>query len=231
MTPQLFVIKVRLEINKLHSSDQDYIPDWQIVMAANKAQNQWLRRQIHGGNIYQEGDESSKMRVDDLQPLLTTATLKGRNHDLYFESAALPANYYWSKRVVPKVTSGECKNIPLVSMHVEEANTSVYLNDWAFSPSFQWRHCFHTFAGNRVKVYTNNNFSVDKIDLVYYRKPAQFDIAGYIHESEIQSSNVPMEFKDDVVEVILNETVAILAGEIESPNPQAIAKQETEQDN
>ena len=68
-------IKIEERLNKLSSSDYDNIECWQIIEAFNKAQIEWVRRQLHGGNIYKEGDEMSKRRVDDLQILLNELTL------------------------------------------------------------------------------------------------------------------------------------------------------------
>jgi hypothetical protein len=52
-------IKVKQRLNKLDSQDYDNIQCWQIVEAFNKAQVEWVRRQLHGTNAFKEGDESS----------------------------------------------------------------------------------------------------------------------------------------------------------------------------
>ena len=70
-------IKFKQRLNKLASNDYDNIECWQIVEAFNKAQVEWCRRQLHGNNMYKEGDEASKRRVDDLQPLLESVVLTG----------------------------------------------------------------------------------------------------------------------------------------------------------
>ena len=59
-------------LNKLASNDYDNIECWQIIEAFNKAQIEWCRRQLHGNNMYKEGDEMHlRRRIDDLQLLLT----------------------------------------------------------------------------------------------------------------------------------------------------------------
>ena len=63
-------IKLKQRLNKLDSNDYDNIECWQFIEAFNKAQIEWCRRNLHGGNMYKEGDELSKKRIDDLQPLL-----------------------------------------------------------------------------------------------------------------------------------------------------------------
>ena len=63
-------LKIRERLNKLASNDYDNIECWQVVEAFNKVQIEWTRRQLRGSNIFQDGDEQSRRRVDDLQRLL-----------------------------------------------------------------------------------------------------------------------------------------------------------------
>ena len=64
-------LKIKQRLNKLDSQDYDNIQCWQMVEAFNKAQMEWVRRQVQGVNITKTGDEQTKVRIDDLQKLLT----------------------------------------------------------------------------------------------------------------------------------------------------------------
>ncbi|BCV01353.1 MAG: hypothetical protein CM15mV42_0290 [uncultured marine virus] len=76
-------LKLKQRLNKLDSQDYDNIEPWQMVEAFNKAQLEWCRRNLHGGNVYKEGDEASKRRIDDLQVLFNRAALNWlRNSNL-----------------------------------------------------------------------------------------------------------------------------------------------------
>ena len=70
-------LKLKQRLNKLASFDYDNLECWQIVEAFNKAQLAWVRRQLHGTNTRNEGDEASKRRVDDLEVLLVHEKLVG----------------------------------------------------------------------------------------------------------------------------------------------------------
>ena len=107
MNNQTLQIKLKQRLNKLASNDYDNIECWQIVEAFNKAQVEWIRRQLHGNNMYREGDEMSKRRVDDLQILLTETNLPGTQSDKFFESSSIPTNYMEYKRITAYATS-EC---------------------------------------------------------------------------------------------------------------------------
>ena len=56
-------LKIKQRLNKLASNDYDNIECWQIVEAFNKAQLDWCRRNLHGLNVLQEGDEESTRRI------------------------------------------------------------------------------------------------------------------------------------------------------------------------
>lgn len=64
-------LKIQQRLNKLASQDYDNIECWQIVEAFNKAQIEWVRRQIMGRNLGQAGAEQTVRKIDDLQNLLT----------------------------------------------------------------------------------------------------------------------------------------------------------------
>lgn len=230
MTPQLVVIKTRLRLNKLHSQDYDNVEDWKVMEAVNKAQLEVMRKLVHGTNLHQEGDEQSRVRIDDLQQFLLELPLGGVSKDRYFQSDALPSNYLWFKKIVPQVEKGTCQKVPLESTLIEEANVPIYLGDWNLSPSFEWRQTFHTLIGNTLRVYTNGDFEVENIKLTYYRAPQKVDIAGYTHEDATSSSNQDLEFKDDVAEIILDAAVSILAADTEYLSAAQITTQRATQD-
>ena len=77
MLNSTITVKVKQRLNKLDSNDYDNIETWQVSEAFNKAQVEWVRRQLHGNNIFKEGDEFSKRRIDDLQVLLRELPLAG----------------------------------------------------------------------------------------------------------------------------------------------------------
>jgi hypothetical protein len=85
-------IKLKQRLNKIDSQDYDNIQSWEISEAFNKAQIEWVRRQLAGTNMRQEGDEMSKRRIDDLEILLKRERLFGVDVNYngtfgYFESS------------------------------------------------------------------------------------------------------------------------------------------------
>lgn len=231
MKASLVFIKIKERLNKIDSADYDNIECWQAREAFNKAQLEWVRRQVHGKNDTQEGDEETRQRVDDLQILLTPEKLNVRQNELFFEAKDLPNNYLYIKRVTPKVNREKCKNKPIKSTLREEANVDEYLQDWSLQPSFEFEETFHTLINNTVRVYANKEFDVEEINLIYYRYPREIDFGTCQQLDGTSGQEIDPEFKDDIVELIIDDAVSIIAGDIESPNALQIAKQRSENNN
>ena len=95
MNNATILLKIQQRLNKLASSDYDNIEPWQIVEAFNKGQVAWCRRNLHGLNVKQTGDEQSKRRIDDLQVILTEVDITLVKEDLYYTTnTGLPDNYF-----------------------------------------------------------------------------------------------------------------------------------------
>ena len=101
----------------------------------------------------------------------------------------------------------------------EEGNLNQLLRDKAKKPSFDWAETFATLIDNKIHVYTNNEFEISDASLTYYRQPRQIQLQGCVDPYTNQESaiNIESEFKDDIIELIIDETVSVLAGDIESP--------------
>ena len=80
---------------------------------------------------------------------------------------------------------------------------------------------------------TNNEFEITKADLTYYRQPIKIQIQGCIDPyTNLESLvEVQSEFKDDIIEIIIDEAVSILAGDIESPVQYPRGSQTAERNN
>lgn len=68
---------------------------------------------------------------------------------------------------------------------------------------------------------------------MYYRKPIFIEIANCVNPySGVTSANdVNPEFKDDIVELLIDESVSILAADIESISQYQRTQQEVEKNN
>ena len=232
MTNNVITVKIKQRLNKLDSQDYDNIECWQVVESFNKAQVEWVRRQLHGINPVKEGDEQSTRRKDDLQALLVTDQLSLANKEYYFRGN-IPKNYLQWKRVDVFAKKDCCDKRRMTVYLAEEGNLNQLLRDKAKQPNFEWAETFATLKGNAVNIYTNGEFEIQNADLIYYRQPVKIQIQGCVdpYTGEASTNEVECEFKDDIIEVIIDEAVAILAGDIESINQFSRGTQTAERNN
>lgn len=219
MLNSAILLKVKLRLNKLASNDYDNIEDWVVLEAFNKAQVDWCRRNLHGLNITKEGDEQSTRRIDDFQKLLTTYKLNLVMKDKYQE-ASLPDNYLHWKRVSANATSDCCtKPAPMVIYLAEHANVDILLTDSNKKPDFLWGESFATLSGGKIQLYHNNEFEfVKPALLLYYKQPNRISISGVddIYKGNVSTLDEESELKEDLIELIIDETVKILSSDIEA---------------
>ena len=233
MNNQTLQIKLKQRLNKLASNDYDNIECWQVVEAFNKAQVEWVRRQLHGNNMFREGDEMSKRRIDDLQILLEETNLPGVQLDNFFESTAIPANYMEFKRISAFATSECCPEPRSMTVYLaEEANVDLLMRDPLKRPDYEWGETYCTWIGNDVRVY-RRDFNITDVNLTYYRQPTLIEIAGCQNPYDGTTTVVDVEadFKDDIMELLLDETAAVIAGDIENFNQYTTNQQDAERNN
>lgn len=231
MDTNLTRLKLKQRLNKLSSSDFTNLECWQEAELINKAQIGFTRRNLHGGNQYHEGDEQSITRVDDFQILLKDKDLALAKKDLFFETTEIPEDYLKFKRVTILAYTHSCKTPRRMTVAlVEEANVDALLSDHLLKPSFKWGETFGTLAGNKIRVYTNGEFIVKDCKLVYYRFPTVFSIEGCRDWNDNATFDQPLEFKDDIAELIIDEAVKIASADMSDFNNYSRSSQAVEND-
>jgi len=232
MLNSTITIKMKQRLNKLDSQDYDNITCWQVVESFNKAQVEWSRRQLHGINVVKEGDEQSTRRKDDLQALLIKEQLNTSKVGDYYEGV-VPADYLQWKRVDIFAKKECCDDRRMTVYLAEEGNLNQLLRDKSKQPSFEWAETFATLINNTVHLYTNNEFEVADAFLTYYRQPRKIQITGCSdpYTGVLSTTEVECEFKDDIIELIIDEAVSILAGDIESGNQFSRTQESAERSN
>jgi hypothetical protein len=226
-------LKVQQRLNKLASQDYDNIQDWQIVESFNKGTVDWCRRQLHGTNLTKTGDEQTKRRIDDLQILLREYSLEMKKDDCFYGSDNWPLNYFEYKRIAFNAGSDCCEKSKFVVWLAEEENVAILLKDPLRRPDFKWGETFITLANNKVKIWTNDEFDITEATLHYYKQPRRIEMLGVANPyTGIPSAvEVISEFKDDIVEVLIEEAVKILAGDHENVSSIQIAEKSVESNN
>lgn len=221
MNNNLLQIKIKQRLNKLASFDFDNLECWQIAEAFNKAQLEWTRRMVYGINSRKEGTEQSTGLIDDIRVLLKDDSLAIVNNPLKDHAeCSIPSDYLYYVRTDAWAKKDCCPERKVLVYEVEEANLGLYLTSNTKQPNFEWAETLGTLIGDKLRVYTNNEFDITKVVLVYYRKPREVQILGCSNPSTgtNYTADQTCEFKDDIAEILLDEAAAIIAGDIESMN-------------
>ena len=225
-------IKFQQRLNKLSSSDFINIESWMIVEAFNKGMDSWTLRQLDGKNNKQETAEGSIISISKLQVLLTPLPLTMLNKGIYWD-CTVPENYiYWS-RISAYASLPCCPDRRLKIYLGEDADTDFDLLDTNRQPSYEWAETFATFVNNTIRLYTNEQFSIITPILSYYRKPKHIQITGVENPDTgvVSTVDVECEFLDIFTELIIEEGVAILAGDLGNYQKRQIALQTEESSN
>lgn len=226
MDVNAIITKIKLRVNKLDSQDYDNLMIWQILEAFNRAQLLFVRSNLQGYNLLNEGDEQSKRRIDDFQRLLTNVTLSPvKKTKTYTELGPYPDDYLLFKKldVLAKLCDKDnpysCDEEKSLKVYlVEEANSTHYYEDELTSPDFAWGETFATIIRDRFRVYVKG-FDIVSGTLTYYRKPRLVEKAGNVTigsgSSSVPTVDVEPEFNDDVVESIINLAAQLIDGDIQ----------------
>ena len=224
MTNNLLQIKIKERLNKLASLDYDNFECWQIVEAFNKAQLEWVRRQINGVNSQNHGEGSSKVSYDDLQKLIVTISIGGQNFPNAtppaFVTNSIPADYMNFSSLYVMANSSCCPDSRNIIVYmVDKEDLYIILRDENKKPSFEWAETVAIMSDDTYTIYTDGDFNVTSVDLTYFRKPIPISFANCVDISTgLPTPDVPCEFKDDIAEILVDNAVAILAADIESFN-------------
>jgi hypothetical protein len=182
--------------------------------------------------LVKEGDEQSTRRKDDLQVLLSPLTLTLSKRESYFQ-CNIPGDYLQWKRIDTFAKKDCCDKRRMAVYLAEEGNLTQLLRDKSKQPSFEWGETFATLINNTIHIYTNDEFDVESASLVYYRQPrkVQFLNCSDPYTGVASTADIECEMKDDIIELIIDEAVSLLAGDIESGNQFSRGTQGAERNN
>lgn len=220
-------LKIRQRLNKVDTQDDENLPLYVIVEAYNKGQLNVVNRLLNKNNIYKTGAESTINSVDDLQILLNSEpkVLASTKKEGYYLTETLPENYLRYTRTTCIGRTSKCKAKELFIYLQEEANLNTLLDNNLVNPSFEWAETIGTIAENKIKVFTQNKFEINKVYLTYYKKPRSIDIEGYIKKDGNPSTTIDPELTDDMVEMSIDEACRILSGDMQNQFSNQIAQQ------
>ncbi len=232
MTNSLILVKFMQRLDKASSSDYGNLEQWMLIEAFNKGQSAWIRRQLEGINQTRTGAEGSTRRIDDLQFILTTQPILMTTNQTYWVGQ-VPGNYLEWCRISAQGINSCCPARNLIIFESIEADLDINLNDIGKQPNWDWATTFATLSSKYIKIYTNGLFDIVNPTLTYYRSPVDIQVAEVANPQTgtISTVDVPCEAADSVIELIIDEGVAILANDLQYYQRGQISSQRAERDN
>ena len=193
-------------LNKLSSNSGQNIPKDVFVRFFNSVQYQWVEDRV-------KLNELNKIRIDEIQQLVTTVEIQSpTKKDQYYEFN-LPTNYNHYIR-----SYSDLKGCGISNWLVKEGDINVLLNDEFWKPSKEWGETICTIGNEKIRVYYDD-FTISKLNLVYYRYPVEINMAdGFPDVNGNPTVDVDPEFRGSSLIEILNLTVQALSGNIDDVN-------------
>ena len=205
---QELVYDFKLNLNKVDRQDNVLMAVENIVNFLNQAQFSWVKTKIGENNLYRDGYEATRKRIDDLQVLkVNNYALNLTKHDDvlflgYRGSLKTVSDYMMFVMCRTTASKQDCKATLTVDLIRQNDLSNLYF-DANFGPSYEWRSTLATIGEDNIILYTDGSFELDKVFLTYLRNPKQIDIEGYIKldgkDSVNQDCELPYYAKQDIV--------------------------------
>jgi hypothetical protein len=218
---QELIYEFKLSLNKMDRQDNVQVPLEDILVFLNHAQLSWIKSKVGENNIFRDGYEGTRKRIDDLQTLkvddasltlvkTTDVLYKGYKADL----KTLP-DYMMYVMSHVGARKDDCKAGLSVDL-IRQNDLSTLYFDANFSPSFEWRSTFATIGQDNITVYTDDTFEIENLYLTYLRYPRPIDSEGYINIDGMDSGNQDCELPYYAKPDILNLAIKFAAQSVDN---------------
>lgn len=187
-------IQFRQLVNRNNTNNNISVDKPRFIQMFNDIQNRYL------DFLLNKRDDDTIRRA---AKFFSTQVLQLDKSEEIREVYVLPINYFDFSNIEIKASQKNCKGIPLHSFEVKTENLQELLNDKFSEPSFDYRETFyHTSGDSTISIY-KKDFSIDSVNLLYYRYPNKVDIEGYIKTDESNSTSIDPEWEDRDISKIL----------------------------
>ena len=223
------IYEFKLNLNKMDRQDNVQVPLEDILVFLNQAQLSWVKSKVGENNIFRDGYEGTRKRIDDLQVLkvddvsltlqkTTDVLYKGYKADL----KTIP-NYMMYIMSHVGARKEDCKAGLTVDL-IRQNDLSTLYFDANFSPSFEWRSTFATIGQDNIIVYTDETFEIENLYLTYLRYPKAIDSEGYIKIDGLDSSKQDCELPYYAKADLLNLATKFAAQSVDNQAPATFAE-------
>lgn len=216
------------KLNKIDSQQNKNLRVPEIDWVLNEAYEIYVKS-IAEPRVYNHlGFEVNQRTIDDLRTIVVNnQSIFPQSGELLPEyTAQLPDNYWFLLSAYVVITKPNCgtKRVRATLIQHDDKNES---NNF-YSPSFEWEHVNIRFYDGGIKVFTDETFTVNSIELNYIRKIA------YVHNAQdflpsgtynlpdgtVLTGSQDFELPEHTHREIVDIAVLITSGELSLPDYQ-----------
>jgi len=210
--------ELKKKLNKVDSQQYKNLLVPEIDVALNEAQELFVKMVAQPRLKSYLGFEKSQRNIDDIRTIVVEELGWGVTNNI----VTLPSDYWHYIKGSVHCTKAQCIDVPcrlFIRRHEEDFENSPFDKS-----SFEWRHVNGLFNENGIKLFTDNTFTINSVDLVYIRK------LSYIHNAEdfgtggyrllsgiLLSGTENCELPDHTHREIIDIAALLLMGELQIP--------------
>lgn len=223
------IYEFKLNLNKMDRQDNVQVPLEDILVFLNQAQLSWVKSKVGENNIFRDGYEGTRKRIDDLQVLKVNdaSLLLQKTTDVLYKGykADLKTIPDYMMYIMSHVGARkeDCKAGLTVDL-IRQNDLSTLYFDANFSPSYEWRTTLATIGQDNIIVYTDDTFEIENLYLTYLRYPMPVDSEGYIKIDGLDSSKQDCELPYYAKADILNLATKFAAQSVDNQAQAAFAE-------
>jgi hypothetical protein len=211
MTIHEMIYQFKLRAQRIDTKSAPGLKLPQIIIYLNMGMLNLLKSRYNPNNKYNATLESIQKRIDEWQMLVVphetikTAEFTTNVHSI--DILKLKQKYLFLLRITPYGSKGSCNDQKFFSHYSSSDDLNIDLDNPNSSPNFDWRETLHRFASDKILVYTDGTFKIQRAELDYLRYPKPLDIKGYTHFNGSPSADVNCELPEFLHDEIVNESV------------------------
>jgi hypothetical protein len=210
--------ELKKKLNKVDSQQYKNLLVPEIDVALNEAQELFVKMVAQPRLKSYLGFEKSQRNIDDIRTIVVEELGWGVTNNI----VTLPPKYWHYIKGTVYCTKAQCIDVPcrlVIRRHEEDFENSPFDKS-----SFEWRHVNGLFNENGIKLFTDNTFTINSVDLVYIRKLSYihyadaFGTGGYKSLSGILLRGTEnCELPDHTHREIVDIAALLLMGELQIP--------------
>ena len=195
--------EVRLLLEKNYSGNNLNLDEGRFVIYFN-----FIKDRVQSYLLDKRSDDSIRLLS---KYLVIEEPLREVDEENLYTTYSLPENYFDFSNVTIYASKGVCNDIQLLGNEVKSENKNILLTDIATKPSFFYRETLYLLSENGITVYKDEDFNLSGVELTYYKKIGEVDLAGYLRLDGTTSQDIDTDITDNLTPYFVNGIIKLFS--------------------